>query len=238
MSKSTGCRACVKDAIYCWGPAILMELRNIAKFVRRECHDPIGFDECWIGVVPTHHLFVIFVHAVLLSLVTYPILYACFRSPWLGCMPGVGQAFGTPAAHWHFLQLITRLWETSSLYHRLHRCRQLLWTCWERFRGNTSAPPINAQSQVDVFSTHIQAETGSLNPTPQWILPTNYGNLGARRRTQITGDADENDEEEDDWEEGFWEEGLWEEGIWGEYDSDASDEQSDALIGVECAAAN
>lgn len=82
------------------------------------------------------------------------------------------------------------------------------------------APPF----QNDVFSTHVQAETGSLNPTPQWILPTNYGELGARRRTQFTGGTDEADGEEDDWEEGFWEEGFWEEGIWGEYDSDDSDD--------------
>lgn len=124
-------------------------------------------------------------------------------------------------------------WKASPAYHQVHQCRQRLQTTWERFRGTTiPSSAVNAQTQVDVFTTHVEAEAGLLNAAPQWILPTNYGKLGARRQTQVTG-AEEVDGEEDDWEEGFWEEGFWEEGIWGEYDSDLSDGESDATIVLE-----
>lgn len=202
-----------------------MELHSIARFVRRECFSSTDFNECWLGFIPKRYPVPIFVHAAVLSIVAYPILYACFRSPWLGCMPWIGPAFGTPGCHYHLVPLM------SLIYRQF---QQLFWIVVAKIEEMMFWSPFDSPPFQDaVSSTQLEAGNGSSNPIPQWILPTNHGGSGARRQTQVTRGADEANSEEDDWEEEFWEEGFWEEGIWGEYDSDASDVQSDALVELE-----
>lgn len=173
MAKSTHCRECVKDAIYCCGPAVLMELHTVTKVVHRECFKSAKPDECYYGLVPNTYR--ILVCAALLSIVTYPILYACFRSPWLGCMPWIGSAFDTRAHHRHLIPLMGLIYR---------RTQQLFWIVVAKIEEMIFWSPFDTPPfQSDAFITHAEAEIGSLNPTPQWILPANYGELGARRQT-------------------------------------------------------